>query len=105
MSDTKSRAAVYTRKYRYGITEQQYDALLEEQNNACAVCRVEFAGAVGPNIDHDHNCCAGTRSCGKCLRGLLCSSCITLASIMETRFQHMNSMFVYLTKYLTEGRK
>ena len=26
-------------------------------------------------IDHDHACCPGTRSCGKCVRGLLCNWC------------------------------
>lgn len=96
----RHRARVANRKYRYGITEEQYDTLLVEQGNACAVCEVEFTEAAGPNIDHDHNCCRGTRSCGKCLRGLLCSECLTLASIMETRFKHMNEMFKYLTKYL-----
>lgn len=105
MSDTKSRAAVYTRKYRYGITEEQYDNLLIEQNNSCAVCREVFTESIKPWVDHDHNCCKGQKSCGKCLRGLLCSKCLTLASIMETRFHHMDNMFRYLTKYLTSEVK
>lgn len=100
MSDTNSRAAVYTRKYRYGITEAQYNDLLTEQGNSCAVCRTEFTATVKANVDHDHNCCVGAKSCGKCLRGLLCSKCLTLASIMETRFKYMDDMFLYLTKYL-----
>lgn len=100
MSETKSKAAVYTRKYRYGITEEQYDNLLVEQGNACAVCREDFSQSNKPWIDHDHNCCEGQKSCGKCLRGLLCSQCLTLASIMEKRFRFMDDMFLYLTKYL-----
>lgn len=100
MNDTKSKAAAYTRKYRYGITEEQYDRLLIEQGNCCAVCKDSFE-QTKPWIDHDHNCCEGAKSCGKCLRGLLCSSCLTLASIMETRFHHMDGLFEYLTKYLT----
>ena len=31
----------------------------------------------GPQIDHDHRCCPGSESCGKCIRGILCSSCNT----------------------------
>ena len=96
----KYRARVAARKYRYGITEEQYDSLLEAQGNACAVCKTEFSTELWPNVDHDHNCCPGKKSCGKCLRGLLCSHCLTLASIMETRFNYMDDMFRYLTKYL-----
>src|SRR5690606_11857913 len=99
----KYRARVEARKHRYGITEEHYDNLIAEQGNACAVCKTPFDDKVRPNVDHDHNCCPGTRSCGNCLRGLLCSHCLTLASIMETRFKFMNDMFIYLTKYLTNG--
>lgn len=28
-----------------------------------------------PHMDHDHGCCTGNYSCGKCLRGILCGSC------------------------------
>jgi hypothetical protein len=99
----KSRAKV--RKYRYGITEAEYNRLLNEQDYSCAVCHVAFGtGAAKVNVDHDHNCCPGTRSCGKCLRGLLCSHCITLSSLVETRFSYMEEMFVYLTTHLN-GRR
>jgi hypothetical protein len=26
-------------------------------------------------VDHDHACCPGRKSCGKCVRGLLCNGC------------------------------
>lgn len=96
----KHRNRVAQRKFRYGITEEQYDNLLTEQDNSCAVCKIEFSQAVWPNIDHDHNCCEGAKSCGNCLRGLLCSNCLTIASLVETRFKYMDDLFVYLTKYL-----
>lgn len=63
---------------RYGITEDQYNALLAAQGGVCAIC------GRGPGtetrmkrlvVDHDHACCPGGKSCGKCVRGLLCPWC------------------------------
>lgn len=99
----KHRARVAARKFRYGITEEQYDNLIAEQDNACAVCRTEFTDSVRASVDHDHNCCAGTKSCGKCIRGLLCLHCLTMASYVETRFKYMDEMFVYLHHHLING--
>jgi hypothetical protein len=61
---------------RYGLTRDQFDQLLEEQGNACAMCRVEFEDFQKICIDHDHACCPDEKkSCGECVRGLLCISC------------------------------
>lgn len=64
-------------KYRHGILPEQYDALLTSQGGCCAICqRDEPGGRSGRwHIDHDHICCSGKKSCGRCIRGLLCASC------------------------------
>ncbi len=63
-------------KKRYGLTVEQFNALLAKQENRCAICRKHFAvitgdlksnGLTKPVIDHDH-------STGK-VRGLLCQHC------------------------------
>jgi hypothetical protein len=53
----------------YGLTVEDYDALLASQNGKCAICGSEFADKrVGfLHVDHDHET-------GE-VRGLLCSSC------------------------------
>lgn len=57
---------------RYSLMPEQFAALLVAQDGRCAVCR-----APGDlHVDHDHGCCPESlRSCGKCVRGLLCSNC------------------------------
>ena len=36
------------------------------------------------NVDHDHSCCSGSKSCGKCVRGLLCTNCNMFIGRIET---------------------
>lgn len=60
---------------RYGITPQEYGKLYEHQGRRCAVCRRATGATKALAVDHDHACCPGPTSCGKCVRGLLCGPC------------------------------
>lgn len=65
-------------KYLYGITQEQYDAMLAAQNGCCAICETDKPNGKSKDffsVDHDHGCCPGPRSCGKCVRMLLCIRC------------------------------
>lgn len=63
-------------KRNYGITVDQYEALLAAQGAVCAICGGPPKDGPSLHIDHDHACCATyKRSCGKCVRGLLCEDC------------------------------
>jgi len=57
---------------RFNISRAEW---LERQENRCAVCVVEFDEDTSPCVDHDHACCPGDKSCGECVRGLLCGPC------------------------------
>jgi hypothetical protein len=60
----------------YGITPEQYKAILAAQDGGCGFCgRPQRKGGRRLAVDHDHACCSGKKSCGKCVRGLLCWSC------------------------------
>lgn len=60
---------------KYGLTVNEFDELFESQGRACAICRRTAPGGRNWNIDHDHNCCPGPGSCGKCVAGILCALC------------------------------
>lgn len=60
----------------YGVTLETYNRILSEQGGGCAICGdPESSDGSSLAVDHDHTCCSSARSCGKCVRGLLCRSC------------------------------
>jgi len=84
------RAREFAREMKkYGTTIEWYRDLLIKQNGLCAIC-VHLSHHHGTiqrlQVDHDHDCCdLRTKSCGKCLRGLLCADCnIKLSYLEET---------------------
>jgi hypothetical protein len=78
------------RKYRilsYGLTEEQFDQLLDAQQRSCGMCHEPFAQGPLIHIDHDHACCrVKNRSCGECVRGLLCHTCNIALGHIERRY-------------------
>jgi len=43
-----------------------YRAMVEA---GCRIC----GSSDNPHVDHDHTCCPGDKTCGKCVRGILCA--------------------------------
>jgi hypothetical protein len=60
---------------RMGLTVAEFDALWIAQDGKCASCHRPLKPGRGTNVDHNHRCCPGPYSCGKCVRGLLCNGC------------------------------
>jgi hypothetical protein len=87
---TPEARARWARKHklkRYGLTQALFDALLEQQGHACAMCRESFADGQPIFIDHDHACCPDEKSSrGKCVRGLLCLGCNTALGHIERKY-------------------
>jgi hypothetical protein len=55
-------------KSKYGLTLAQFDAMMAQQNNACAICGTEAVDRWGRlHVDHCH--ASGN------VRGLLCGAC------------------------------
>jgi hypothetical protein len=82
---------------RYGITIEQYHQILEDQNYACKICGLkEDSYRKRLSIDHDHLCCPGERSCGKCVRGLLCHKCNMALGAINDDVKILQTMIEYL---------
>lgn len=58
---------------KYGFSVAQVVQILNSPY-LCEICDSEL-GTKNINIDHDHECCPGQQTCGKCIRGLLCRAC------------------------------
>ena len=65
--EVKARERDYYLRRKYGITLEEYDALLAEQGGACAICRRPPTDGISLHVDHDHK--TGAR------RALLCFRC------------------------------
>ena len=92
----KARAAGL--KHRYSLDLERFDALLAAQGGACGVCGTTKPGGKGAwNVDHDHTCCAGNRSCGACVRGLLCHHCNTGLGMFRDSPDTLTSAIAYLS--------
>lgn len=67
------RCQKYDRILRvYNLTVEQYDNMQMKQDYSCAICHIPSESL---RVDHDHSCCPGEQSCGKCVRALLCHNC------------------------------
>lgn len=70
-------------KIRYGLTPQEKEAMWLLQYGCCAVCLAPIS-LEDCHIDHDHQCCLGTKTCGQCIRGLLCRTCNLVIGFAES---------------------
>lgn len=64
----KERQRDYDLKRKYGISAEEYDMLLDTQDNRCAICRKEWTEDTKRfAVDHNHDT-------GE-VRGILCHGC------------------------------
>jgi len=86
------------------VTIDEYKRLLSLQEEKCAACKLLPDGE-SLQFDHDHECCAGRHSCGKCIRGLLCNRCNTALGFLNDSIPMLESLIVYLKTTRKNGRR
>jgi hypothetical protein len=62
---SKSASIATSRKIKYGISREDYEQMLVDQNNQCAICKKEIGWEA--SVDHCHTT--------NVVRGLLCRKC------------------------------
>jgi len=53
------------RLHRHNLSQEKFE---EMSRFGCNIC----GSPDNLRVDHDHSCCSGNYSCGKCVRGVLC---------------------------------
>lgn len=89
------RRLTYVAK-QYNLTPEQYAELTGRYSGMCWICRKRKGRAV----DHDHGCCSGKTSCGKCVRGFLCTICNVFLGRIGDSIQILINAIDYLREYL-----
>jgi hypothetical protein len=88
------------------LSTEDYWAMWTAQGGVCAICEMpetkiswRTKEVQRLTIDHDHNCCPGNRSCGKCVRGLLCDKCNMGIGRFADDVRLLRAALLYLEKY------
>jgi hypothetical protein len=81
---------------KFKLSKLTYLALLAAQDGACAICKSIPPEGVHLQVDHDHKCCVGKNSCGKCIRGLLCLTCNYGLGQFNDSVEKMERVCLYL---------
>jgi hypothetical protein len=87
----------------YSKTLEWYKEQLRLQGGVCAICKQP--PTEGPKgrltVDHDHACCPAHRSCGTCVRGLICQHCNLVLGHSKDSTVTLLSAVQYLSTFAT----
>lgn len=90
----QARYARNRRSYMYRIDKEWLDYL--ESESRCWACGSESGERL--HVDHDHACCTGQRSCGKCFRGMLCRRCNLALGLMRDDTDALRALIAYVER-------
>jgi hypothetical protein len=95
--------ASHPEKRTLGIYSVAFDALWAAQKGLCALCEEPMTTGgkqyLSACVDHDHACCPGYKSCGKCVRGLIHRRCNMLLGNALDRFDLLEAAIRYLKRF------
>lgn len=87
----QEKSREYILKHRYNLSIQEYNTLLNNQDNSCAICKVNQKDKTYFfHVDHCH-------TTGK-VRGLLCAPCNVFLGISKDSVDVFKNAILYLEK-------
>jgi len=94
-TDKKNKTTFESRKdwrlkYRFGITLEEYESMLEQQNNKCYICETYIQGK-DIKVDHSHKT--------KKVRKLLCHNCNTALGLLGEKITLFEKCIDYIKQH------
>lgn len=96
----KGNTTKVNRLCKYGLTQKQFEEKFRNQGSVCAACKSSTT-RLKWCIDHNHACCPGAVTCGKCVRGILCYSCNIILGHCSENTDYLQGLIDYLGEYGT----
>lgn len=84
----------------YGLSAVQVDALIAKAEGRCPLCKKQTTRW---SVDHDHTCCPGKKSCGDCVRGVICDLCNRGIGFFQDDPASMRRAAEYVESYVLTG--
>ena len=90
---------IKARERMFNLSLADYNKLFDLQNGLCLGCYRHQSTLKRPlSIDHNHTCCPTKRSCGKCIRGLLCNPCNVVLGHVKDNIITLRRLADYLER-------
>lgn len=92
---SKKRAQL---KFKYNLSYDDYQQMIENQNNLCAICKLGAVSSSYNNqvlvVDHDHTTDK--------VRGLLCHKCNQALGLFMDSTENLENAILYLKRYTND---
>lgn len=90
---------------RFRLSVEAYERLLKDQKYRCLGCDRHRDETGTLRVDHDHSCCPDrNKTCGKCIRGLLCQQCNHALGLVRDNPSVLRKLAIYLEEYHGSGK-
>lgn len=93
-ANKRKEKARWARIYKeYGITQTDFNKMLQQQDNKCSICSCDI-NQQNTHIDHCHN--------RNIVRSLLCNRCNQAIGLLDENIHNFESAIKYLQRHLNE---